>query len=117
MKISRFQAGRVHGVDDDAGLACHISREIGIDDILILHGVAQRSRVEYVALDDRYPLRGEILEPGGPAQIKRQGQVAIVEQNPRRVARKLPVGAENQDTRHGQTRSKTLMARRSSIAR
>ena len=64
--------------------------------------VAQRGTVQHVAFDDSHPVGSRVLQPASPPQIERQGYGRIVEQNPRRVARKLSVGAEDQDTRHDQ---------------
>jgi hypothetical protein len=97
-----LQAGGSHGVDDGPRLGCHIARQIGVDDILILHGVAQSGPVEHIAIDDFHPVRSRVLQPAGPPQIERQRRGRIVKQDPCRVARKLSVSAEDQDPRHAQ---------------
>jgi hypothetical protein len=81
-----LQSRFVHRVDDGASLARQIARKVRVDNVLALHGVSERRWIQHIALDDGDTLRRRVAQPTGPTQVERQGDLAIGEEDPCRVA-------------------------------
>jgi hypothetical protein len=96
MKTSRFEAGRVHGVDDGLGLLRHRPAQVRVDHVLPLHRGYQGLTVHHVAFDDRHPGRVGIVQPAGVSQEQRQLHIGAFNEERSCVAGKPAIGAEDE---------------------
>ena len=92
-----LHAAGVHRSDEALGLLIHRAGEVCVDYVVALHGHLDGFPVEHVAFDDPDTRRIGVGQPTGAAQGERELRIGVSKEHARRVARELPVRAEDED--------------------
>jgi hypothetical protein len=91
-------SGLIHSGNDGSSLVRHVVREVGVDHVLAFHHGIERFAVGHITFSDRGARRLWVFEPFGISEKKREMDVRTIKKERCRMARKLPIGAKNEDS-------------------